>query len=149
MPKKPVSIIEKLRAKQQALLEERTENRKLRKSLLANGQRPGKAINRLARRNANMAIDAIEGGLGSPAWEKYMKQFATTPDQLARLTDPDKKLTKELKHKRAYIVANAVCGAPTVTGLTEDVFSIDAGLPGGCEGEDTPLECDNGRAEDE
>ncbi len=61
------------------------------------------------------AIDAMMHGIGSDQWKSYMSLFADTTDQLERLTV--EKGTDELwlRESRAYMVANAICGADSTT----------------------------------
>lgn len=86
--------------------------------------------------NKKLAIDAVTGGLGSPAWEMYMKQFVSNDDadQLSRLlatdgTDNDQALID----CRAYLVSNGVCGEGTRQRFEENVKTIDKGLEEDCE----------------
>lgn len=87
--------------------------------------------------NAGKAIAAILGGAESPEWETYMKQFIdvdgngvpTNPAQLRRLLGQDNKATDAaMRERRAYLVANAVCGQGTGDGLTNKVDTIDDGI---------------------
>ncbi|HKP71461.1 MAG TPA: hypothetical protein VJT82_00895 [Pyrinomonadaceae bacterium] len=58
------------------------------------------------------AIAAIYGGLGSVAWNDYMRNFnfAGTPAQLARLTTRDEDHCHPyIAQARAYLVANPTC----------------------------------------
>jgi len=79
------------------------------------------------------SLAAILGGLGSDAWETYMKNFvdADNPKQLARLQGKDETAGDPYMQKEiAYLVANASCGSITRTkldqGLTEGL--LDQGL---------------------
>lgn len=61
------------------------------------------------------AIKAMMEGIGSPEWTSYMSLFAENAEQLNRLTvrQPDDDQWKV--ESRAYIVANAICGADSTT----------------------------------
>jgi hypothetical protein len=79
------------------------------------------------------SLAAILGGLGSDAWETYMKNFvdADNPKQLARLMGEDEAAGDPYMRKEiAYLVANASCGSITRTkldqGLSENL--LDKGL---------------------
>ena len=79
-----------------------------------------------ARKNRDMAVAAIQAGIRSKAWKTYMEQFADTPDQLMRLMGTDGTLgDKDLDIKRAYLVANAVCGAGSTDDFDMGVDTID------------------------
>src|SRR5215831_16158431 len=69
------------------------------------------------------AVEAVLGGLGSEAWKIYMKNFADSPAQLARLTaeDPEDPATHDpyIRKALAYLVSNAICGLDTVTRLKD------------------------------
>jgi len=59
-----------------------------------------------------LATNAILGG--TEDWVNYMKMFAKTPDELARLIptypDPDDEAEREtLRSARAYLAANGMC----------------------------------------
>lgn len=78
-----------------------------------------------------LAIDAIYGGLGSPKWEEYMRNFAATPAQLARLTTRDDDgCHPYIKQARCYLVANATCLPGTDTQMLN---GIDGFLDAPCE----------------
>src|SRR5437867_3523652 len=72
-----------------------------------------------AKINQTLAIAAILGGIKSPDWETYMRQFVEKdaaglpldPDQLKRLlaTDTSAGNADQDLH-RAYLVGNGVCG---------------------------------------
>ena len=52
----------------------------------------------------------------------YMKLFAKTPDELARLIPTDGTENDEKKREaRAYLVSNAICAPGTTTQLLENV----------------------------
>lgn len=77
------------------------------------------------------AIEAVLGGLGSDAWKTYMKNFADSPEQLARLTAEDATADDPYMRKAlAYLVSNAVCGIDTVTRLKDKLEDglLDQGL---------------------
>lgn len=86
-------------------------------------QKHGPKGGELSQKVKEGAISAILGGKEERV--AYMKIFAKTPAQLARLipsdgteNDPEKRIA------RAYLVANAVCAPGTTTGLTNNVFDI-------------------------
>ena len=94
---------------------------------------------------AGLAVAAVNGGIQSGAWETYMLQFVETdpddptkpldPAQLQRLLATDNTSgDATLNRKRAYIVANGMCGAgsPDTENLAFSVDTIDDGLAGGC-----------------
>jgi hypothetical protein len=83
------------------------------------------------KRNAGRAVKAIMGGIKSKEWKIYMLEYADadTPE-LDRLLAVDGTLgDSDLDTKRAYLVANAVCGEPTRNELTRFVDTIDNGIP--------------------
>jgi hypothetical protein len=85
----------------------------------------------VAEKLQDEAIAAILGGLGSEAWTTYMKNFADTPEQLARLTAQDTAANDDyMKKALAYLVSNAVCGIDTVTRLKDKLEDglLDQGL---------------------
>ncbi|HEY6189186.1 MAG TPA: hypothetical protein VIW80_16155 [Pyrinomonadaceae bacterium] len=70
-----------------------------------------------AGQNAELAVGAIMFGITSNQWETYMSQFvedSTTPlgkQQLSRLLATDGTFNnQDLNLRRAYMIANAVCG---------------------------------------
>ena len=73
--------------------------------------------NGIGQKLSKAAIDAIMSGFGSPKWREYMSLFADNPEQLKRLTEVQGTDLSYYPEARAYIVANAVCGAGT-TGQT-------------------------------
>lgn len=87
-----------------------------------------------ADRTGQLAVAALSAGIRTPEWQAYMEHFpGLTPAQLNRLLGEDGTLDNpDLKKKRAYMVANAVCGiqSPNSVNLAVRVNSIDAGLPG-------------------
>lgn len=61
------------------------------------------------------AIKAMMKGIGSAEWTSYMSLFAENAEQLNRLTVPQENEDPWLRESRAYIVANAICGADSTT----------------------------------
>jgi hypothetical protein len=91
-----------------------------------------------AGQNAQLAVAAIIGGVRSPAWRSYMMQFIeqntpgvpVEPAQLERLLATDGTMGDVvLDRRRAYLVANAVCGSETILTTTFTVDTIDDTLP--------------------
>jgi hypothetical protein len=93
-----------------------------------------------AQRTGELALAALQAGIGNPgagaptqAWQDYMNHFPDlTGDQLKRLLATDgTHLNTDLNRKRAYLVANAVCGpnSPNTQMLALRVNTIDDGLP--------------------
>ena len=87
-----------------------------------------------AVRTANLATAAIMAGIGTPEWKNYMEHFdGLNSDQLKRLLAEDGTLG-DVAHdkKRAYMVANGMCGiqSPDTQTLDFNVNTIDDGLPG-------------------
>jgi hypothetical protein len=78
---------------------------------------------KLAQALSALAVKAIMGGFGSPAWIEYMSVFATNKAQLSVLTEiqPTEGPDSYLPRSRAYIVSNAVCAAGTNTATTNQV----------------------------
>jgi hypothetical protein len=69
-----------------------------------------------------LAIDAIYKGLGSTEWETYMRNFANTPAQLARLTtQADDLCHPYIRQARCYLVANATCLPGTDTQMLDGI----------------------------
>ena len=94
--------------------------------------------------NARRAIDAFIKGRGSDKFRDYMVQFVETDEagnptelrgtaQLARLMAVDEPIPGvEMNRKRAYLLANAICGggSPDNGGRFDfTVDTIDTGLP--------------------
>jgi hypothetical protein len=99
----------------------------------------------VSRRNQQLAIAALLGGIHSRAWETYMQQFAETTDQLMRLKATDGTLGNEsLDRKRAYLVSNAICGSTTVGGFDNWVDTIDEGLVADFQPTGDDPDCDPG-----
>lgn len=73
------------------------------------------------------AIRAMMAGIGKPDWEKYMSLFAENKEQLTRLTVPQDGEDAWLTESRAYIVANAICGADSTT---QTSLRVDPGIAG-------------------
>ena len=91
-----------------------------------------------AGQNVQLAVAAIIGGIRSHAWRSYMMQFIeqnipgqpVEPAQLERLLGTDGTLGHvTLDRRRAYLVANAVCGSETELTTTFTVDTIDDTLP--------------------
>lgn len=76
-----------------------------------------------AKRLGDLAIVAILGGMNSTAWRNYVQNFASTPEQLARLSGDDEFMSVEYGPETlAYIVANSTCTTDThlpTTGLSD------------------------------
>jgi hypothetical protein len=84
----------------------------------------------LAKKLRDQSIEAILAGLGSPAWERYMNNFAENPQQLNRLMARDEHSRDEyMKDALVYLVANGVCFPDTVTRTLEklDATVLDDG----------------------
>ena len=73
------------------------------------------APEKLGFRIMELAVAALEGGINSEAWRKYMSLFADNDVQLQRLCGTDGNAAGYQKQFRAYIVTNAVCDASTDT----------------------------------
>lgn len=84
---------------------------------------------------SDIAIAAVNGGFGSPAWGRYMTLFVDNKAQLERLTVKAAGENTYYAKGRAYIVANATCGADTDTftrkGLEDQ---IEENIPGAADG---------------
>ena len=75
----------------------------------------------------NKATKAIIGSTGD--WVKYMKLFAVTPDELARLIPTDGTDNDADKNEaRAYLAANGMCAPGTGDRLLDNV-SVRLNLP--------------------
>jgi hypothetical protein len=88
-----------------------------------------------AKRTGELAVAAVIGGIQSTAWELYMAHFGeSTPfssGQLERMCATDQTTGNvTLDEKRAYLVANGICGmaSPDTRNLDFEVDSIDDGL---------------------
>lgn len=67
------------------------------------------------------AISAVLGGVDDYA--AYMRRFAQTPGQIARLIPTDGSHTNpDNREARAYLVSNGVCAPATATGLLNNVL---------------------------
>lgn len=74
------------------------------------------------------ALDAILGG--SKEWVTYMQEFATTPEELARLVPTDGSHTDDgMNDARAYLVAKAPCGTDTVNSFEKTITEVLDGVP--------------------
>lgn len=91
-----------------------------------------------AGQNVQLAVAAIIGGIRSPAWRSYMMQFIeqntpgvpVEPAQLERLLATDGTMGDVvLDRRRAYLIANAVCGSETKLTTTFTIGTIDDTLP--------------------
>jgi hypothetical protein len=91
-----------------------------------------------AGQNAQLAVAAIIGGIKSTAWRSYVMQFIeqnvpgvpVEPAQLERLLATDGTMGDVvLDRRRAYLVANAVCGSETRFTTTFTIETIDDTLP--------------------
>jgi hypothetical protein len=68
-------------------------------------------------------LDAILGG--PVEWVRYMKEFAKTPEELARLIPTDGTHDRaDMNDARAYLIANAPCTPETVSKLIFGVTDI-------------------------
>ena len=95
----------------------------------------------LGMRLKQAAIEALTGGIGSEKWNEYMSLFASNQQQLTRLTVRAEGEDWRVTESRAYIVANAICGADSTTQTSLRVQGvIDADLAAG--GDNTILEAD-------
>lgn len=88
-----------------------------------------------AQRTGDLARAAILAGVASTDWRNYMEHFgALSTEQLKRLLAQDGTLGVPLQdQKRAYLIANGMCGAasPNTENLDFKVDTIDNGLPDG------------------
>lgn len=81
-----------------------------------------KGTGQLGAKIGELAVEAITGGIKSPAWRAYMSLFADNDEQLQRLiSDPPPPQESYLTQNRAYIVSNAVCAADTGTFVADRV----------------------------
>lgn len=76
-----------------------------------------------AERLKRKALDAIMGGANE--WVTYMREFAKTPDELARLIPTDGTDNQaDMNDARAYLVAKSPCGTDTVTTFERGISEI-------------------------
>lgn len=81
-----------------------------------------------AARLRRKALNAILGG--SNEWVTYMREFATTPEELARLIPTDESHADDgMNDARAYLVAKAPCGTDTVTTFEQTITEVLDGVP--------------------
>lgn len=85
-----------------------------------------------------LATNAIRYGMGSPAWETYMRKFATNQKELDRLMGNDAAFnnTEWGFQSLAYIVANSTCTIDT--GSTGTVNNFSSGMKANLNAEPTP-----------
>lgn len=78
-----------------------------------------------------LSFGAIQHGIASRAWAKYMSIFADNTAQLKRLTgEDDLANVGYVKESCAYLVASGPCGGMTPTFFSEFMSpDIDQGLP--------------------
>jgi hypothetical protein len=103
-----------------------------------------------AERTGELAIKAIKAGIRTPEgtptpdWQAYMEHFTgLNTDQLKRLLATDGTLGDvNLDRKRAYLVANGLCGvnSPNTGMLAVRVNTIDDGVPGGAVCDNPPAD---------
>lgn len=83
------------------------------------------------------AIKAIQNGQGSAEWKTYMKRFAKTTEQLARLNAEDETNGDFFFDvARTYLIGNGTCGAATVDDMD---YGVDDKLDEGLPADQTPL----------
>jgi len=85
------------------------------------------------------AIKAMMAGIGEPDWEKYMSLFAENKEHLIRLTVPKAGEEEWLAESRAYIVANAICGADSTTQTSLRVNEVIGANANGDPNNDVPV----------
>ena len=87
-----------------------------------------------AKRTGDLGVAAILSGIGTPEWEAYMRHFPGLTDvQINRLLAEDNTAgDPEIDTKRAYVVANGMCGinSPNTVTLDFRVNTIDDNLAG-------------------
>lgn len=77
-----------------------------------------------------LAIQAMYAGIESEAWKTYMHEFASTPEQLARLTTRAGDELPYVRQARCYLIANAMCLPGTDTTLMDGIEGVlDKTLP--------------------
>lgn len=88
-----------------------------------------------AERTGELGVAALLAGIGSAQWHDYIEHLgAFSPAQLARLLAEDGTAgNPDMDKKRAYVVANGMCGtnSPNTQTLAFRVNTIDEGLPEG------------------
>ena len=88
-----------------------------------------------AKKTGDLGVAAILSGIGTPEWEAYMRHFPGLTDvQINRLLAEDNTAgDPEKDKKRAYMIANGMCGmqSPNTQNLDFRVNTIDDGLAGG------------------
>jgi hypothetical protein len=89
----------------------------LKNKIIAEG--PGSPTAKALKRKS---LDAISGG--AREWAIYMKEFAQTPEELARRIPTDNSADNaDMNDARAYLASKGACGTDTVTtfenGITE------------------------------
>ena len=86
-----------------------------------------------SQKTGELARAALKGGIMSDAWKEYMEHFeGLSPSQLSRLLATDGSSGDAgLDLRRAYLVANGVCGMPSPDTAFLDRFvdSIDMTPP--------------------
>ncbi|MGB8510756.1 MAG: hypothetical protein WCD76_20460 [Pyrinomonadaceae bacterium] len=76
------------------------------------------------------AILAMYKGMESDAWKEYMGNFATTPEQLTRLTTLTGDHLPYVRQARCYLIANAMCLPGTDNGMLDGIDEVlDKTLP--------------------
>jgi hypothetical protein len=76
-----------------------------------------------ADRLKRKGLDAIQGGPGKVV--VYMKEFAVTAEELARLIPTDgSEVRGDMNDARAYLIANGPCGVDTVSRLEVNITGI-------------------------
>lgn len=108
-----------------ANIEEKIKELKLEREAMQQLQ-PANQVGPKNKQLKDLAIAAILGE--KEDFIAYMKLFAKTPDELARLIPTDGTDNDEKKREaRAYLVSNAICAPGTTTQLLENVFGrLDA-----------------------
>jgi hypothetical protein len=68
-----------------------------------------------AARIQREAVEAVLKGIGTPEWERYMRNFHSNSQQLQRLTGQDEKFMQSTWGPLilAYIAGDALCGGGT------------------------------------
>ncbi len=83
----------------------------------------GGTVSETSNRLKLKGLSAIRGG---PAeWAIYMKEFANTPEELARLIPTDGSHVRgDMNDARAYLVANGPCGTGTYNRLEVGISAL-------------------------